>query len=66
MYFIAEYCLTEENPYRPSYELPSKFREEKVTSPSGKSDVQSTKRMFEEKREQQYSGNPKAKHGKNC
>ncbi|KAK3090212.1 hypothetical protein FSP39_010097 [Pinctada imbricata] len=54
----------EENPYRPSYELPSKFREEKttspsaITSPSAKSDLFESRKTFEERREQ-FSGNSK-------
>lgn len=64
--FPCNVVISEENPYRPSYELPSKFTssatlDKASTLPSKSPSVAEAKKSFEQKRDT-FSGKPK--HGK--
>lgn len=64
--FPCNVVISEENPYRPSYELPSKFTssatlDKSSTLPTKSPSVAEAKKSFEQKRDA-FSGKPK--HGK--
>lgn len=64
--FPCNVVISEENPYRPSYELPSKFTssatlDKSSTLPTKSPSVAEAKKSFEQKRDT-FSGKPK--HGK--